>query len=114
MSSCIFCAIAAAEVPADYVHRDDEVVAFRDTNPQAPTHVLVVPREHIVSAAELTPAQDPLWGRLLHVAQQIADREGIDDSGYRLVTNVGRDGGQTVNHLHLHLLGGRAMTWPPG
>jgi histidine triad (HIT) family protein len=114
VTDCIFCAIAAGEIPADCVHEDDDVIAFRDTNPQAPTHVLVVPREHIGSAAELTPAQDPLWGRLLHVAQQVADAENIDESGYRLVTNVGVNGGQTVNHLHLHLLGGRHMSWPPG
>jgi histidine triad (HIT) family protein len=114
MNDCIFCAIAAGEIAADIVHQDDDVVAFRDTNPQAPTHILVIPREHIGSAAELTPAQDQLWGRLLHVAQQIGVSEEIDESGYRLVTNVGRNGGQTVHHLHLHLLGGRPMTWPPG
>jgi len=111
---CLFCRIAAGTIPATIVHSDDEVVAFRDINPQAPTHVLVIPREHIVSAAELTPAQDHLWGRLLHVAQSIADDEGQTDAGYRLVTNVGRNGGQTVPHLHLHLLAGRRMTWPPG
>ena len=111
---CLFCRIAAGTIPATIVHSDDEVVAFRDINPQAPTHVLVAPREHIVSAAELTPAQDHLWGRLLHVAQSIADDEGQTDAGYRLVTNVGRNGGQTVPHLHLHLLAGRRMTWPPG
>ena len=114
MNDCIFCAIAAGDIAADRVHQDDEVVAFRDTNPQAPTHILVVPREHIGSAAELTPAQDRLWGHLLHVAQQIAVSEDIAESGFRLVTNVGRNGGQTVNHLHLHLLGGRPMGWPPG
>jgi histidine triad (HIT) family protein len=114
MKDCLFCAIAAGELAADRVHEDDDVVAFRDINPQAQTHILVIPREHIASAAELTPAQDPLWARLLHVAQQLADSEGIDETGYRLVTNVGRNGGQTVNHLHLHLLGGRHMSWPPG
>ncbi len=114
MNDCIFCAIAKGEIAAERVHEDDDVVAFRDTNPQAPTHILVIPREHIGSAAELTPAQDPLWCRLLHVAQQIADSADIDESGYRLVTNVGGNGGQTVHHLHLHLLGGRQMTWPPG
>jgi histidine triad (HIT) family protein len=76
--------------------------------------VLVIPRDHIGSAAELTPAQDHLWGRLLHVAQSIADDEGVAEKGYRLVTNIGRDGGQAVHHLHLHVLGGRRMTWPPG
>jgi histidine triad (HIT) family protein len=111
---CLFCKIAAGTIPATIVHSDDEVVAFRDINPQAPVHVLVIPREHIVSAAELTPAQDPLWGRMLHVAQSIADDEGQTDAGYRIVTNVGRNGGQTVGHLHIHLLAGRRMTWPPG
>jgi histidine triad (HIT) family protein len=112
--NCLFCRIAAGTVPATMVHSDEKVLAFRDINPQAPVHVLVIPREHIGSAAELTPAQDQLWGRLLHVAQAIADDAGQADAGYRLVTNVGRNGGQTVQHLHLHLLAGRRMTWPPG
>ena len=114
MSDCLFCSIVSGEIPSDRVHEDDEVIAFRDISPQAPTHILVIPREHIGSAAELTPAQDRLWARLLHVAQQLADSEQIDERGFRLVTNVGSDGGQTVRHLHLHLLGGRALTWPPG
>jgi histidine triad (HIT) family protein len=114
MSDCLFCAIAAGDIPATRVYEDDDVVAIRDINPQAPTHILVIPREHIVSAAEIGPDHDPLWARMLHVAQQLSRSEGIDDAGYRLVTNVGRAGGQTVPHLHLHLLGGRPMTWPPG
>jgi histidine triad (HIT) family protein len=114
MSDCLFCRIAAGEVPAAHVHEDETVIAFRDINPQAPTHILVIPREHIGSAANLTPAQDALWGHLLQVAQRLAASEGIDATGYRIVTNVGRGGGQTVGHLHLHLLGGRPMTWPPG
>jgi histidine triad (HIT) family protein len=114
MSDCLFCAIAAGDIPATRVHEDEAVVAFRDVNPQAPTHILVIPREHIASAADLTPDHDDLWTRLLHVAQQIARTEGIIGSGFRIVTNVGRDGGQTVDHLHLHVLGGRPMTWPPG
>jgi histidine triad (HIT) family protein len=114
MSDCIFCDIVARKLPADIIHDDGEVLAIRDVNPQAPTHVLVMPHEHIASAAELTPAQDPLWGRILHVAQAIATDDGIDESGYRLVTNVGANGGQTVPHLHMHLLGGRHMSWPPG
>ncbi len=112
--SCLFCRIAAGTIPATMVHSDEQVLAFRDINPQAPVHVLVIPREHIGSAAELTPAQDQLWGRLLHVAQGIADDEGIAEKGYRLLTNIGREGGQAVHHLHLHLLGGRRMSWPPG
>ena len=114
MKDCLFCAIVAGEVPSTRVHEDDAVIAFRDINPQAPTHILVIPREHIHSAADVTPAQDAIWARLLHVAQDLARSEGIDRDGFRIVTNVGRDGGQTVRHLHLHLLGGRPMTWPPG
>jgi histidine triad (HIT) family protein len=114
MSDCIFCGIVAGSVPATIVRRDDDVVAFRDVNPQAPTHILVIPAEHVASAAELTPAHDHTWARLLHVAQSIADEEDLDGAGYRLVVNVGRHGGQTVDHLHVHLLGGRQMTWPPG
>jgi histidine triad (HIT) family protein len=114
MSDCIFCAIAAHELPATFVREDDEVLAIRDVNPQAPVHILVLPREHIESVAELTPAQNGLWGRLLHVAQSIAQDEGIDETGFRLVINTGKYGGQTVDHLHVHLLGGRQMTWPPG
>ncbi len=114
MTDCLFCSIAAGEVPATLVHEDDAVVAFRDINPQAPVHVLVIPREHIGSAAELAAPHDGLWARLLHVAQQLAIAEGVAGRGFRLVTNVGGEGGQTVHHLHLHLLGGRAMAWPPG
>jgi histidine triad (HIT) family protein len=114
MKDCLFCGIVAGEVPSTRVHEDDAVIAFRDINPQAPTHILVIPRDHIDSAADVTPAQDAIWARLLHVAQELARSEGIDRDGFRIVTNVGRDGGQTVRHLHLHLLGGRPMTWPPG
>jgi len=114
MSDCIFCSIAAHELPATFVREDDQVLAIRDVNPQAPVHVLVLPREHIESVLELTPAQDSLWGRILHVAQSIAEDEGIDETGFRLVVNTGKEGGQTVGHLHVHLLGGRQMTWPPG
>ncbi len=114
MNDCLFCKIAAGDVPAATVHDDDAVMAFRDINPQAPTHILVIPREHIDSAAAVGTAQHPLWGRLLEVAQGVAVDEGLEEHGWRLVTNVGEHGGQTVGHLHLHLLGGRAMTWPPG
>lgn len=114
MNDCIFCAIVAGRTPATIVHADDQVVAFRDVNPQAPTHVLVVPRLHLRSAAELTPEHDALWARLLHVAQEVARADGLEARGWRLVTNVGPHGGQTVEHLHLHLLGGRPMSWPPG
>ena len=89
MNDCIFCAIAAHELPATILREDDEVLAIRDVNPQAPVHVLILPRDHIVSVLELTPAQDHLWGRLLHVAQSIAEDEGIDETGFRLVVNTG-------------------------
>jgi len=112
-ADCLFCRIAAGEIPATRVHDDDLVFAIRDLNPQAPSHVLVLPREHVASAADLTEASGPLLGRLFSVAAAIAAREGLD-GGWRLVTNVGADGGQSVAHLHLHLLGGRAMGWPPG
>ena len=112
-ADCLFCRIAAGEIPAARVHEDDLVVAIRDLHPQAPSHVLVLPREHVVSAADLTEASGPLLGRLFAVAADIARREGLD-GGWRLVTNVGPDAGQSVAHLHLHLLGGRPMGWPPG
>jgi len=112
-ADCLFCRIAAGEIPAARVHEDDLVVAIRDLHPQAPSHVLVLPREHVASAADLTEASGPLLGRLFAVAADIARREGLD-GGWRLVTNVGPDAGQSVAHLHLHLLGGRPMGWPPG
>jgi len=111
---CLFCKIAAHQVPATIVRDDGDVLAIRDINPQAPTHILVLPREHVESAAHLTAEHERLWGRILTVAQEIARDEGIEAAGYRLVSNVGRAGGQTVAHLHVHLLGGRQMTWPPG
>jgi histidine triad (HIT) family protein len=112
-ADCLFCRIVAGEIPSAKVHEDDLVVAIRDINPQAPTHVLVMPVAHVASAADLTDADGPLLGRLFAVAGDLARREGLDD-GWRLVSNVGRDGGQSVDHLHVHLLGGRPMTWPPG
>ena len=113
-ADCLFCRIVAGEVPAAKLHEDDLVVAFRDVAPRAPTHVLVVPVEHIASAAELSEEHGPLLGRLFSVAAEIARREGIAESGFRLVTNSGRAAGQTVDHLHVHLLGGRTLSWPPG
>jgi histidine triad (HIT) family protein len=111
--NCLFCKLVAGEIPSDRVHEDDEVVAFRDINPQAPTHVLAIPRRHIADARALTEGDGPLLGRLFAVLRDIAEHEGLD-TGYRIVTNVGPDAGQTVFHLHLHLLGGRPMSWPPG
>jgi len=114
VKGCVFCDIAEGRAPATIVLEDPEVVAFRDLNPQAPVHVLVIPRRHIGSAADLTEANDPLWGRMLRMAQSVAKQEGVAGRGYRLLTNIGRESGQTVEHLHLHVLGGRRMTWPPG
>src|SRR5690349_19989790 len=110
--SCLFCRIVRGEIPAKLVAETPECVAFRDINPQAPTHVLVIPREHVPSISETT---DPaLVGRLALLAAEIERQEGITDSGYRTVINTGPDAGQTVFHIHLHLLGGREMRWPPG
>jgi histidine triad (HIT) family protein len=111
---CLFCLIAAGEIQSTRVHDDDLVIAFRDIAPRAPTHILIIPREHIASAADLTEDHAPMLGRVFAVAARIARDEGIADDGYRLVSNVGRWGGQTVDHLHVHLLGGRPFTWPPG
>jgi len=113
-SDCLFCRIATGEVPAVRVHEDDLVVAIRDVAPRAPTHILLIPRQHIGSAADLTDADAPVVGRLLAAAADVARQEGIAENGYRLVSNVGRWGGQTVEHLHVHLMGGRAFDWPPG
>lgn len=115
MSGCLFCAIAEGTVGATVVYEDATAFAFRDINPQAPLHVLVIPRRHVASAAELVSGEDgQLWFHLLEVAQAVARTESVAADGYRLVTNIGAAAGQTVPHLHLHLLGGRAMTWPPG
>jgi histidine triad (HIT) family protein len=114
MTDCLFCRIVAGEIPSTRVHEDDEVVAIRDIAPRAPTHILVLPRRHIASALDLTAADGPLLGRMFAAAADIARAEGIADAGYRLVSNVGRWGGQSVDHLHLHLMGGRPFEWPPG
>jgi histidine triad (HIT) family protein len=112
--TCLFCRIVAGEIPSTKVHDDDLVFAFRDIAPRAPTHILVIPRDHIASAADLTEADGPMLGRLFAVAAKLARDEGIAEGGYRLVSNVGRLGGQSVDHLHFHLLGGRPFSWPPG
>lgn len=110
---CLFCRIAAGEVPSERVHEDDDVIAFRDIAPRAPTHVLVIPRRHIPDAHALTESDGDLLAKLFTAVRQVAEAEGLKN-GYRVVTNVGPESGQTVFHLHLHLLGGRPMTWPPG
>ncbi len=109
----IFSDIAEGKLPADIVHEDHLAVAFRDINPQAPTHILVIPREPVARLSDTVPEQELLLGHLLLVAKEIAEKEGLG-SGYRVVINNGADGGQEVEHLHLHVLGGRKMTWPPG
>lgn len=114
MGDCLFCLIAAGTLDADLLRSGDLTVAFRDIKPQAPVHVLIIPKEHLTSAADLTADHGALLAEVLATAQWVARAEGIADGGYRLVTNVGDDGGQTVAHLHFHLLGGRQMTWPPG
>ncbi len=114
MSDCIFCKIARGDVPAQIVHQDGQVTAFRDVNPQAPVHLLVIPNQHVGSAAELGPGNGPLLAAMLVVANRMAEGEGVAGTGYRLVLNVGADAGQSVPHLHLHLLGGRPLAWPPG
>lgn len=114
MSKNIFARIAAGEVPAKIVYEDDRAVAFRDINPQAPVHVLVIPRREIARIGETKPEDGALLGHLLWVATEVARREGIATSGYRLVINNGPHAGESVPHLHIHVLGGRAMGWPPG
>lgn len=112
--TCLFCRIAAGELPATFVYQDDAIVAFHDVNPQAPVHVLIVPRAHIATLNDLEPAHDAVVGGLIRRAAVIAAELGIAARGYRTVFNCNREAGQTVFHLHLHLLGGRPMGWPPG
>lgn len=110
---CLFCRIVSGEQQADIVAEDDAWLAFRDINPQAPSHVLVIPREHVASLDDLGPERAELGGTLLLAARRVAEQEGLE-SGYRVVANTGARAGQSVFHLHLHVLGGRAMRWPPG
>ena len=106
---CIFCQIVSKKIPSDILYQDEGVLAFRDINPQAPVHLLIIPKIHIASLVELTEQEIPLMGRMVSVASKLAEREGISESGYRLVINCGEEGGQLVLHLHLHLLGGRQL-----
>lgn len=114
MNECLFCKIASGEIPSDIVYQDDDMLAFRDINPQAPTHILVIPRKHIETIAELSNQDSGLVGKTICLARDLAKQEGVEDSGYRLVFNNGTGAGQSMFHIHLHLLGGRSFTWPPG
>lgn len=111
---CIFCKIINGDIPSTKVYEDELVIAFKDINPEAPVHVLIVPRQHIDSIAQIDVSHHALIGHIHSVANQIAIDTGIDQNGYRLLTNIGKDGGQSVQHLHYHLLGGRQLKWPPG
>jgi len=113
-SSCIFCKIAAREIPAEILRESDRVVAFRDSDPKAPTHILLIPKDHIASLEDLTDEHGAMLADIAQAAAHLARTEGIDQTGWRLVSNVGPDAGQSVFHLHFHLLGGRKMLWPPG
>jgi len=107
---CIFCKIIAGEIPTDIVYQDEEVIAFRDINPLAPTHLLIIPKRHIPSLASISEAESPLIGHMVNIANQLANKEGIAEKGYRLAINCGEQGGQLVPHLHMHLLGGRKLS----
>ena len=114
MSDCLFCKIIAGEIPGTFVYQDEELVVLRDINPQAPMHVLVIPRQHIASLNDLTPGHDALVGSMLRRAAVLATEHGYDQRGYRAVFNTNREAGQAVFHIHLHVLAGRGLTWPPG
>ena len=111
---CLFCKIADGSIPSEVVHRDNDLVAFRDIRPQAPVHILIIPTRHIETVLDLKEEDDRLLGKMVMLANRLAKDEGIDEDGFRLVLNCKRHGGQEVYHIHLHLLGGRAMGWPPG
>jgi histidine triad (HIT) family protein len=114
MSDCLFCKIIGGQIPGQFVHQDDQLVAIKDINPQAPLHVLIIPRRHIASLNDLGPGDDALVGAMHRAAAQIAAAHGFADRGYRTVFNTNREAGQTVFHIHLHLLAGRGLMWPPG
>lgn len=114
MADDLFLRIINREIPADIIYETDELLAFRDINPQAPTHILIIPKEHIATVNDLEPGHAELIGKMFLVAKELADLEEIAEDGYRLVMNCGRHGGQAVYHIHLHLIGGRGMEWPPG
>lgn len=112
--SCLFCKIIDGEIPSDQVYEDDEVLAFRDISPVAPTHILVIPKKHITTMNDATAEDQLVLGKMMLVAKDIAAQEGLAEDGYRLALNTNSKGGQAVYHIHLHLMGGRQMTWPPG
>ncbi|NLC57548.1 MAG: histidine triad nucleotide-binding protein [Armatimonadetes bacterium] len=114
MTDCLFCRIARGELPATILYEDDQAVAFEDIRPQAPVHVLVIPRKHLTNLLAVGPEDEALVGHLLRVASQIARDKGVAESGFRVTVNINRDAGQSVDHLHFHLLGGRRLGWPPG
>lgn len=114
MSDCLFCKIIEGNIPADIVFENDDVLAFRDVNPHAPTHILIIPRIHISTTNDLTENHELIMGRLFSAAKIIAAQEGVSDDGYRMVVNCNEKAGQTVFHIHMHLLAGRSMSWPPG
>ena len=114
MSDCLFCKIVSGDIPGDIVYQDDDVLAFRDLNPQAPTHILVIPKKHISTINDIQPEDAELIGKMFLAAKQVAQAEGIAEPGYRTVMNCNAEAGQTVFHIHLHLVGGRPMGWPPG
>jgi histidine triad (HIT) family protein len=114
MSDCLFCKIIGGQIPGSIVFQDDQLIAFKDINPQAPLHVLIIPRRHIASLNDLTPDDDALVGSMFRAAAALAKEHGYAERGYRTVFNTNREAGQTVFHIHLHLLAGRPLTWPPG
>ena len=114
MTDCLFCKIRDGEIPGDVVFESDDMLAFRDVNPQAPTHVLIIPKKHISTVNDLEESDEAIMGKLFRTAKLIAQQEGVSEDGYRLVVNCNEKAGQTVFHIHMHLLAGRAMTWPPG
>ncbi len=114
MEDCLFCKTAAGEIESEIVHEDEHCIAFNDTNPQAPVHFLIIPKKHIGSVAEITEADEGILGHMLKTIAILANDKGLNDKGYRVVSNVGKDGQQTIHHLHFHVIGGRSMQWPPG
>ncbi len=114
MAECIFCDIVEGTIPTKKIHEDDSVIAFEDINPQAPVHLLVIPKQHVTSLADIQETDATLMGRIMVVATKMARERGLEENGFRVVVNTGREAGQTVFHLHFHVLGGRPFQWPPG